>query len=520
MTHPESGARALSTGPDALPDWLATRAESSPDGIALVVGAKSWSFRALDAEVTRTACRLAELGVPAGGRVATLLENGPAAAVLPHALLRLGATIVPLNLRLSASELAWQLANAAPCLLVADKRTLQRSRDASVSIAGLVTTCLDGDGLIPLDAPVDRAAPLAPRLRLAHPVDAVLAIIYTSGTTGLPKGAMLTVGNFWWSAIGSALNLGVHRNDSWLACLPLFHVGGLSIVLRSAIYGTTCVLHETFDAEAVNESIDDGSITIVSVVAVMLQRMLDLRGDRRYPASLRCVLVGGGPAPESLLHRCAELGVPVVQTYGLTEACSQVATLSLEDTRLHAGSAGRVLYPNELRIASSSVGKEVEDDAGEILVRGPIVMAGYAGQAEASARAIVDGWLHTGDIGRLDADGFLFVLDRRDDLIITGGENVYPAEVETVLLAHASVVEAGVIGVADPQWGQRIVAVVRTGGGASEHDDRASILALCHARLARYKVPSEFRFVAEPLPCTASGKLRRAELRALVSADG
>ncbi|MEO7711459.1 MAG: o-succinylbenzoate--CoA ligase [Gemmatimonadaceae bacterium] len=520
MTHTESNARLMSFGRDVLPDWLASRAASSPEHVALVAGARSWTFRALDAEVTRTASRLADLGVREGVRVATLLENGPAAAVLPHAVLRLGATIVPLNIRLSASELAWQLADAAPGLLVADQRTLERAQDASVSIAGLITTCLDRDGLVPFDAPVDLDTPLGTRLRLVHPLDAVLAIIYTSGTTGQPKGTMLTVGNFWWSAIGSALNLGVHRNDSWLACLPLFHVGGLSIVLRSAIYGTTCVVHETFDAEAVNASIDDGTIAVVSVVAVMLQRMLDLRGARRYPPSLRCVLVGGGPAPESLLHRCAALGVPVVQTYGLTEACSQVATLSLDDARAHAGSAGRVLYPNELRIATSSSGDDDGDDAGEILVRGPIVMAGYAGQAEASARAIVDGWLHTGDIGRLDADGYLFVLDRRDDLIITGGENVYPAEVESVLLAHASVVEAGVIGVADAQWGQRIVAVVRTRGGMSEPEQRASILAMCRARLARYKVPSELRFVTAPLPRTASGKLRRAELRALVPDGG
>lgn len=516
MTDTERDARAMSIGPDVLPDWLASRAASSPERIALIAGGRSWSFHALDAEVTRTATGLAALGVLSGGRVASLIENGPAAVVLPHAVLRLGATLVPLNIRLSAPELAWQLADVAPDLLLADQRTVERARDASASVAGLVTRCLDADGLVSLDTPARPDAPPAAPLRLAHPVDAVIAIIYTSGTTGLPKGTMLTVGNFWWSAIGSALNLGLHRNDRWLACLPLFHVGGLSIVLRSAMYGTTCVVHETFDAEAVNAAIDDGAVTIVSVVAVMLQRMLDHRGGRPYPTSLRCVLVGGGPTAESLLHRCAALDVPVVPTYGLTEACSQVATLSPEDARHHTASSGRVLYPNELRIAPTpdAVGA---DGAGEILVRGPIVMAGYAGQPEASASAIVDGWLHTGDLGRLDADGYLIVLDRRDDLIITGGENVYPAEVEAVLLAHTSVIEAGVIGVADSQWGQRIVAVVRTIGGPGENDHRASLQALCLARLARYKVPSEYRFVADPLPRTASGKLRRAALRELMS---
>jgi O-succinylbenzoic acid--CoA ligase len=514
----------MTTAPPTFPDWLAHRTAVTPARAALVAGGRTWGFAELDAEATSAARRLAALGVRDGDRVATLLPNGAGPAILVHAALRAGATLVPLNLRLSATELAWQLADAAPRVVVVCRETAALFAEARrrAELPGtLRAVSLDSGGaqpdLVVLDAV--READVAPRL--VHDADAVLALIYTSGTTGRPKGAMLTVGNFWWSAVGSALNLGSHADDRWLACLPLFHVGGLSILLRAAIYGITAEVHDGFDAAAVNRALDRDGVTIVSVVAVMLQRMLDERGDRAYPASLRCVLLGGGPAPRPLLERCARAGVPVVQTYGLTEATSQVATLAPEDALRKLGSAGRALYPNVLRIAPDHGGEPRPGEAGEILVRGPVVMAGYAGRPDATAQAIVDGWLHTGDVGYLDADGYLYVLDRRDDLIVTGGENVYPAEVEAVLTVHPWVAEAAVIGVEDDVWGRRVVALVRLANGIDTGPAGAALTAHCREALAGFKVPREIRVVAEPLPRTASGKLRRGELRRLsVSAPG
>jgi O-succinylbenzoic acid--CoA ligase len=490
-----------------LPDWLAHRAATNPARAALVADGRSWTFAELDAAATRTARWLASRGVRAGDRVASLLPNGQRPALLVHATLRLGATLVPLNIRLSAAELAWQLADAAPRLLVADERTRALADQARREQPALEVASLEH---APEIATATDDQDIA--LRFVHDENAVLAIIYTSGTTGRPKGAMLTVGNFWWSAVGSALNLGTLADDRWLACLPLFHVGGLSILLRAAIYGITAVVHDGFDAEAVNAAIDDERVTLVSVVAVTLQRMLDARDGRPYPSWLRCVLLGGGPAPRPLLERCAALGVPVVQTYGLTETTSQIATLSPEDALPKLGAAGRPLYPNEIRI-STSRGDAAPGEEGEILVRGPVVMAGYAGRPDHTARAVVDGWLHTGDIGTLDAEGYLYVLDRRDDLIVTGGENVYPAEVEAALLACPGVTEAGVIGVADASWGQRVVAIVRLATSAGSGTAEA-LRAHCRGRLAGYKVPSEIRVVDEPLPRTASGKLQRRLLSA------
>ena len=497
----------VSESATVFPDWLTHRAEGMSDRTALIVGKQQWTFAELDREVTLTARKLATLGVSAGDRVATLLHNGFHMAVLPHAVLRLGAILVPLNVRLSEQELAWQLGDSAPRVLVIDERTRERALIALRDHPAIRAVSTDDSGpdsasVVHLDSTDESNV----ALRLEHESSAVLALIYTSGTTGRPKGAMLTVSNFWWSAVGSALNLGTHADDRWLACLPLFHVGGLSILLRSVICGITAVVHDGFDEVAVNTAIDNGGVTMVSVVSVMLERMLDQREGAVYPITLRCVLLGGGPAPLSLLERCASLSVPVVQTYGLTETCSQVVTLAPDEASRRHGASGKALYPNEVKIAAT----------GEILVRGPVVMAGYAGQPDATSRAVRNGWLHTGDIGRFDNEGYLYVLDRRDDLILTGGENVYPAEVEAVLFSHPSVVEVGVVGVADDKWGQRVVAVVRlTELRDDVTPDTATLDAFCRERLAGYKIPREFRLVSDPLPRTASGKLRRAALRVL-----
>ena len=500
-----------------LPDWIAHWAATAPERVALLADGHEWTFAALDADVTLTAHRLSSLGLKPGDRLATLLHNSAGAVVLTHAALRLGATLVPLNVRLTDGELAWMITDSPSRLLIAEPRTSGLAeRAARAPRAPVVVSLSDALGGGEGDADVEGSA----NLSLMHDPEHVLAVIYTSGTTGRPKGAMLTVGNFWWSAIGSALNLGVRSDDRWLACLPLFHVGGLSIMVRCAIYGTAAVVHDGFDASAVNSSLDDERITLVSVVAVMLQRMIDDRAERPYPTSLRCVLLGGGPAPLPLLERCARLGVPVVTTYGMTETTSQVVTMLPEDTRHRPGAAGRPLYPNAIRIAEGT--READaGEPGEILVKGPVVMAGYSGDPQASARTLVDGWLRTGDVGFVDDHGYLHVLDRRDDLIITGGENVYPAEVEMALLAHPSVAETGVVGVTDSVWGQRVVAVVRLVDESPVAPPNASELLRAHCRslLAGYKTPSEIRIVSDALPRTAAGKLQRGILRERMAAS-
>ena len=449
-----------------VPDWLRQRAASTPSRVALIVDDQRWSFAELDARVDGAACALRARGVGAGQRVGIRAANSAGFVAAVHALMRLGCVLVPINTRLTASEVDWQVEDAelALCLEDADLLALMNGRGE-------------------------------PRER-EFDLEAWHSIVYTSGTTGRPKGAILTYGNHWWSAVASALNLGLLPDDTWLACLPLFHVGGLSILLRSVICGMTAVVQPRFEAAEVNRAIDAHGVSIVSVVSTMLDRMLVERGERAYPSSLRCVLLGGGPAPRPLLERAAAVRVPVVQTYGLTETASQLTTLAPEDALRKLGSAGKPLMGAQVRIAAD----------GEIFVRGPSVSPGYLKHPPHGD------WLNTGDLGELDGDGYLYVLDRRDDLIVSGGENVYPAEVEAALLAHPAVADAGVVGVADAEWGQAVGAFVVIAPGARVNGEE--LAAFCRQRLAGYKVPRLWE-IRDSLPRNAAGKLLRRELKEL-----
>ena len=486
----------------SMPDWLRNRARLSPSRIAMEAEGAKLTYRQLDESVDAVTARLVEAGVRPGDLVGLLAQNGAAYAQAVHASARAGAVLLPLNLRLTPAELRWQIEDSGARFLLHDGS----QAETASSLPAL--RCLAIESFPARPSGTSGRAGVAssePRFELS----ALHSVVYTSGTTGRPKGAMLTYGNHLWSATASALNLGLRPDDRWLACLPLFHVGGLSILLRSVIYGATAVVHPGFDAARVNAAIDVEGITIVSVVANMVQRMLDERDGRPYPSSLRCVLLGGGPAPEPLLRRCAESGVPVVQTYGLTETASQIATLSPEDALRKLGSAGKPLFGAELRILVQGGVACPPGEAGEIVVGGPSVTPGYLNRPDETAAAIHDGWLHTGDLGYVDDEGYLYVLDRRDDLIVSGGENVYPAEIEAALQSHPDVLEAGVYGVPDERWGRAPVAVVVLRDGASP--DAESLLAHCRKRLAAYKTPQRIEFT-DALPRNAAGKLLRSRL--------
>jgi O-succinylbenzoic acid--CoA ligase len=341
---------------------------------------------------------------------------------------------------------------------------------------------------VPLDArghPTPQAplGPLsdAPLLDEIDP-DAVHTVIHTSGTTGEPRAVELTYANHVAGAAASADALGVSDDDRWLCPLPLHHVGGLNVLIRSVIHRTTVVLHERFETERVKATLEAGEVTLASMVPTMLQRLRDA-GLNSTPG-LRAIALGGGPIAPGLLDWAAERGIPAVPVYGMTETCSQVV----------AGRPGRALRGVDLRVAGD----------GEILIRGPMVARGAVDK---------DGWLHTGDLGRLDHEGLLRVEGRRKELIVTGGENVAPLEVERTLLAHPAVADAGVVGLPDPTWGEVITAfvVLRSPARASE------LLDWCRERLEPFKVPKAVHHVRE-LPRNANGKLLRERLHHLKSA--
>jgi O-succinylbenzoic acid--CoA ligase len=439
--------------------WLPRSAALRPDHPALVDDDGTvTTYAQLHAAARRTAAALAERGVGEGDRVAVALPPGLPYVATLHALLGLGATLVPLDARLSDDERA------------------HRARGAALTV----------------EAPLDTGDPGAPErpLRERLDPDAVATLLHTSGTTAAPKPVALTVSNWQWNALGSALALGLDRDERWLCTLPLSHVGGLSILIRSAVYGTTVVLHERFDADRVAAALasEQQRITLVSLVATTLRRTLDAGLDR--PPHLRCALIGGGPLAPALQQRAAEAGVAAAQTYGMTEACSQVTTSLPGEPE----TAGRPLTGQQVAIS----------DDGEILVRGATVARGALA---------ADGWLHTGDLGALDARGRLTVTGRRSDTIVSGGENVAPQEVEAVLLEHPAVADAGVHGRPDPEWGEAVVAtVVVRDGHAADDALVAALRAHVGGRLARFKVPKQVAFAAE-LPRTASGKLLRRQLR-------
>jgi o-succinylbenzoate---CoA ligase len=441
--------------------WLARAARWRPDRAALQTPRGDWSYARLHAAARYGAGTLAARGAGPGKRVAIALPAGLDFAQALHACLLLGAVAVPVDLRLAARE---------------QERIVEGA-------AALVSEPM-GEG------PDPATLPASPR----HDLDAVAVVIHTSGTTAAPRPVELTYANLLWSALGSGVALGVDEDERWLCALTLAHVGGLSVLLRSAIYATTAIVHERFEADRVLHELRAGRATVVSLVATTLARLLDAGLER--PAQLRCALTGGGPVPAALLTRAAEAGVPVGLTYGLSQAASQVTTTPVAEIARRVEekarpTAGPPLFCTRVRIAP--------DD--EILVRGPTV---------APSAFAPDGWLHTGDLGALDARGGLLVSGRKADTIVSGGENIAPAEVEAVLEAHPQVLEAAVLARPDPQWGEAVTAIVVASAGAVPEPE--TLRAHCAARLAPFKVPKRFVFASEPLPRTAWGKLLRREL--------
>ena len=517
-----------------LPDWLSRCAENFPDHLAIRCGEVRWNFAQLNQRAVHLAQQFIFAGIRAQSRVAILARNGLEYVATVHALTRLGAILVPLNIRLTHEELCWQVSDVQATFLVNDiaheaqaraiSQALTKFPQATLTVEPVThnillqatSRALEASEAAIAETPTNSETDIP--LQNMISLGAIQSIMYTSGTTGTPKGVVITYGMQWWNAIGSALNLGHRPDDCWLACMPLFHIGGLSILMRSVINGISVIVQEKFDAPAVNAAINEDHVSIISVVAVMLQRMLaDLDAQQKsYPATLRCVLLGGGPAPQPLLEDCAARSIPVVQTYGLTESCSQAVTLSPADALHKLGSAGRPLLPVQLRIMNDDK-IAAANEPGTICLKGPSITSGYDHRPEATARAIHDGWLSTGDIGYLDADGYLYILDRRSDLIISGGENIYPAEIEAILLSHPDVEEAGVCGQDDAQWGQIPIAFVHLKSGSNTG---SSVLqAHLQARLARYKLPRAIYIVAA-LPRNSAGKLLRRELPKLLSSQG
>jgi O-succinylbenzoic acid--CoA ligase len=464
---------------DTLSESLSlTRAAADPASAArsaLLAAGVAYSFADLADRAARLRAALACEGVGLGTRVALIAKNSVETVVAVHAILDLGATLVPIHPRLTPAEAEVLLADAAPMLTL---------RDADLRVS----------------APAPAPAP-------AHAPDLPLALLYTSGTTGRSKGAILSRRAFAAAAAASEQNLGWADDDRWLLCMPLCHVGGLSIVTRCLAARRAVILEPRFDPDAVLAAVARERATLLSVVPTMLQALLDRDRDNVL-ARLRAVLLGGAGAPFALLEECGRRGVPALTTYGLTEACSQVTVQRISRPYRAERGSGVPLPGVELRVAcADGFRSTLAGEVGRLHVRGPTLMDGYFRGVDCAPDRARDreGWFDTGDVGELDEGGALHVHARRSDLIVTGGENVYPVEVEQRLEALKGVQRALVFGVPDERWGQLVAAAIELAPGTALE----AIVEQSAAVLASHKRPRLACTVAS-LPLTASGKLERA----------
>ena len=471
------------------PNWLAQRASLNGSRMALSFEDRQWTFAELNGIALEYAGKLAAAGVGKDSRVAFLSKSHPKFVMLMYACMHIGCEMVMLNERLSKVELAYQLNDSEAELALVDD-ALQGKIDSPLQM--LFSELEKKEGLV-----------FTPETE--WPSERTISIMYTSGTTGNPKGVRQTAENHFSSSVSSALNIGVAPDDVWLCTVPLFHISGFSILMRSLIYGMGVRLHPKFDTEQCAYELQGGLVTHMSVVGVTLERILatlkelDLEVSPRF----KVMLAGGGPIPSNYIHRAGSYGMSVLQTYGMTETSSQTTTLQPDDADRKVGSSGKPLFLYQVRIG----GALKPGDIGEIHIRGPQVSPGYIGKF-AGRDVQQDGWLHTGDMGYLDDEGFLYVVDRRSDLIVSGGENIYPAEIEKVLLEHPAVREAGVCGTKNEQWGEVPVAFVVL----KDDVEKQELVEFCQMRLASYKVPKWIRKV-DSLPRNASNKLLRRELK-------
>ncbi len=497
-----------------LGNWFSRRTRQTPQRPALTFEGVTWSFAQMQDRIDRVATVLRSNGVCRGDRIAFLGVNQPTFFVLLFAAARLGAIFVPLNFRLTGPELDYIINDAGVHTLVVDAghRPIIDAIRPALPCRLWLSPDTGADGWQQIETLASAASPL-PTGEATHGDD-VAVIMYTSGTTGRPKGTMLSHGNLWWANISGKFDADIRGSDISLVMAPLFHIGGMNVTpLTTWQHGGQVILHRGFDAGNFLADVAQHRITTTFAVPAMLL-FISQHADFETTdlSSLRLILCGGAPVPAPLLRLYNARGVPLNQGYGLTETAPAGTYLGDDFALAKLGSAGKPAFFVDLRIVGED-GRTLlpAGDRGEIIMRGPNIMRGYWNKPEATAAAIdSEGWFHSGDIGYLDDEGFLFICDRLKDMIISGGENIYPAEVETVLYAHPAIAEIAIIGEPSERWGESVTAIAALKPGAAL--ELEELRAWATERLARYKLPSRLEIIAA-LPRNPAGKVLKFELR-------
>jgi fatty-acyl-CoA synthase len=488
-----------------LSHWIERNARFAPGALAIRFEGENISYAELARRIRCAAAVLAEIGVTRGDAVAYLGLNNPAELVLLFACARLGAMLVPLNWRLAPAEHAHVLADCPPRVLFAEPVFADHARaiEGAIPATGLSVLERDSGGSV----------------ASGGGEDSPLLLSYTSGSTGAPKGVVLTQRALFWNAVNSTHMHDLTSADRVLTTLPMFHVGGLNIQTTPALHaGASVTLHAKFDPLATLEAIERERISLAVLVPAQLGALMELpRWKSADLSSLRMITTGSTIVSEAFVRKVSERGVPVIQVYGATETCPIAAYVRAQDALRKAGSAGVPALHCEVKVVDEEGVELPPGRDGEILVRGPNVASGYWNGPVETAQVFVNGWYRSGDVGHFDEEGHLYVVSRKKDMIISGGENIYPAEVESVLLECPAIAEACVVGRLQERWGEAVVAAVVLKPGCRMTE--AEALALFQGRIARYKHPREVHFL-ERLPRSALGKLQKEAVRAAISEAG
>ena len=508
--------------------FIAKRAHLNPNTEAIVdiSSGRRMNYAELNGRCNQIANALVDGGLEKGDRVATLLMNGPEFVETFFGTAKVGGAVVALNWRLVADELSFILTDSGASTMVfgaAFNEVVTELHSRGTDGTQISRWIYVGDA----DARPDFAEQYDDVLASASSSepdsdagdDDLLFIMYTSGTTGLPKGAMHSHNTALWSVITANTTADTRYGDVYLICLPMFHVGALNPLLSIVNLGGTAVIMSEFDPTRIWEVFGEEKVTVTLAVPAMLQFMLlTYNAEVHDHSTLRWVMSGAAPVPETLIKTYDQMGIEIHQVYGLTETCGPACLISPEEAIARAGSTGKEFFYTQVRVVNEAGEDCAPQEPGEVLVAGPHIMLGYWNRPEATEETIVDGWLKTGDVAIVDDDGFVYIQDRVKDMIISGGENVYPAEIENVILSLDGVNEVAVIGIPSEKWGESPLAVVVRG---DESVTAEAVLAHCDGKLARFKQPKAVEFT-DVIPRNPTGKVLKRILRdqfAEVSAD-
>jgi fatty-acyl-CoA synthase len=497
-------------------DWIAHHANQAPEQVAMVdlFSAREFTYAQFDERVGCLAGYLRTgLGVERGDRVAVLSANSTDIFEIQFACFRLGAVFLPLNWRLAPPELEYIVGDSTPKVLLCDEDNLEVGRHLQNLLGTQHIVDVRGDGSTSdYEIGIAESLPVTQMIEQTH--DDICTLLYTSGTTGRPKGAIITHAMVFWNATNLGIPMAVSADTSFLTVLPLFHTAGLNCNANPVFHaGGRVLVMRMFEPAQALALIGDETVGVThffGVPAIYLFMAQQPDFESADLSRLRGAGVGGAPISTALIEAWTSRGVKLQQGYGMTETSPAVLFLRAADCERKIGSAGKPVLHGETRVVNEDGTEVSPGEVGELWVRGSHITPGYWNRPEATAEAITHGWLHTGDAARIDEDGFYFIVDRWKDMYISGGENVYPAEVEEVLYQLPMIAEAAVVGVADDKWGEVGCAVIVVKEG--QRLDETEILAHCVGRLARYKQPKSVVFL-EALPRNATGKVLKHELR-------